>query len=92
MVERNDGYIIGGSNSQYFAQYKDWPLYEKQAIKYVKGKVLDIGCGAGKHSIYLQRKGFEVLAIDKSPLAIRTCKKRGVKKTEVLSIELMKKN
>jgi cyclopropane fatty-acyl-phospholipid synthase-like methyltransferase len=49
--------------------------------------VLDIGCGAGRHPLYLQEKKFEVLGIDNSPLAIQVCKLRGVKKAEVISID-----
>jgi SAM-dependent methyltransferase len=41
--------------------------------------VLDIGCGAGRHSLHLQEKGFDVLGIDVSPLAIKVCRLRGVK-------------
>lgn len=56
-------------------------------MDFVKGKVLDVGCGAGRHSLYLQRKGFDVLGIDASPLATKICRLRGVKKAEVISIE-----
>jgi SAM-dependent methyltransferase len=53
----------------------------------VQGKVLDIGCGAGRHSLYLQKKGFDVLGIDISPLVIKVCQLRGLKKAIVMSIE-----
>ena len=56
-------------------------------MRLVKGRVLDVGCGAGRHSLYLQKKGFDVLGIDVSPLAIEVCKLRGLKKAKVLSIE-----
>ena len=59
----------------YFAEFKDWPKIQKQAIKFAKGKVLDIGAGAGRVSLYLQKQGFDVTAIDNSPLAIKVCKK-----------------
>jgi SAM-dependent methyltransferase len=87
VVERDDGFVVGGTTAQYFSEFKDWLPHEKKAIKYVKGKVLDIGCGAGKHAIYLQNKKFNVTAIDVSPLAIKVCKKRGLKKAQVLSVE-----
>lgn len=88
IVERDDGFIGGGSlgTKSYFASYKDWPLHQRKAIKYVKGRVLDIGCGAGKHSLYLQEKGFDVLGIDTSSLALKVCRTRGLKKTKLMSI------
>lgn len=56
-------------------------------MELVKGRILDIGCGAGRHSLYLQHKGFDVLGIDSSPLAIKVCKLRGLKKARVMPIE-----
>lgn len=49
--------------------------------------MLDIGCGAGRHSLYLQKKGFDITGIDVSPLAIKVCQLRGLKKAKVLSID-----
>jgi SAM-dependent methyltransferase len=75
-----------GAPKVYFSEYKDWPPHEKEAIKYAKGRVLDIGCGAGRHALYLQKKGFDVLGIDNSPLAIKVCKLRGLRKVKVVPI------
>ena len=75
---------LGGKT--WFSEYSDWFDREKKAISYARGKVLDIGCAAGRHTLYLQKKGFDILAIDNSPLAIQICRKRGVKKAKVLSI------
>lgn len=50
---------------------------------------MDVGCGAGRHSLYLQQKGFEVLGIDVSPLAIKVCKLRGLKQAKVMSIDFI---
>ena len=87
IVERDDRYInVSVGPKIYFSEHKDWPLHEKKAIKYAKGKVLDIGCGAGRHALYLQKKGYDVLCIDNSPLAIKVCKLRGLKKAKVISI------
>lgn len=89
IVERDDGYF-GASvygPKMYFLDYDDWNPFEKRAMDFVSGRVLDIGCGAGRHSLYLQKKGFDVLGIDNSPLAIKVCKLRGLKKTKVMPIE-----
>ncbi len=92
IVERDDGYFgASGGVKTYFFKYEEWQEHEKKAIKFAKGKILDIGCGAGRHSLYLQENGFDVLGIDKSPLAIKTCKKRGLKKARVLSIDEIEK-
>jgi SAM-dependent methyltransferase len=88
VVERDDGFLDpSGGAAHYFQEYKSWPRWQKQGIKFVKGRVLDIGSGAGRISLYLQRRGHKVTAIDNSPLAIEVCKKRGVKDARVLPIE-----
>jgi 2-polyprenyl-3-methyl-5-hydroxy-6-metoxy-1,4-benzoquinol methylase len=66
-----------------FRTYQDMPKIEKKALQLAKGKILDIGCGAGSHSLYLQQKGFEVTAIDISPKAIQACQLRGVKDARI---------
>lgn len=87
IIERDDGYIDAGSEAGlYFSDYKQWPPAERQAIKFAKEKILDIGCGAGRHSLYLQRKGFDVTGTDNSPGAVKVCKLRGLKKALVRSI------
>lgn len=87
IVERDDGHIaVSVGPGLYFSEYKDWKPREKKGIRYARGRILDIGCGAGRHSLYLQNKGFDVTGIDNSPLAIQVCKARGLKKAKVLSI------
>lgn len=88
IVERDDGYFSAYHGPKvYFSEYRDWPLIGQKAMQFAKGRVLDIGCGAGRHSLYLQKKGLEVLGIDSSPLAIKICKLRGLKKAEIMSLE-----
>ena len=88
IVERGDGYIDTGSDpGDYFSEYKDWSRGEQRAVDLARGRILDIGCGAGRHSLYLQQKGFDVTAVDNSPGAVRVCKLRGIKKALVRSIE-----
>lgn len=87
IVERDDGLINAVTPKRYFSDYEHWHPIEQEAMEFVKGKVLDIGCGAGRHSLYLQNKGFGVLGIDISPLATKVCKLRGLKKAKIMSIE-----
>ncbi len=88
IVERDDGLIDPNESlpKYYLSEYKDWSLRERQAARYVKGRVLDIGCGGGRWSLYLQKKGHNVLGIDISPLAVKVCKLRGVRNVRVKSI------
>ncbi|WP_303316197.1 class I SAM-dependent methyltransferase [Flavivirga abyssicola] len=69
-----------------FRNFKDMPSIEQKALKLSKGFVLDVGCGAGSHSLYLQKKGLKVKAIDISKGAIDVAKQRGVLDTEVKNI------
>jgi len=87
IVERDDGSIgPSGGAPTYFAEYKGWPEWQKRAIKFAKGRVLDVGAGAGRVSLYLQKRGCKVTAIDNSPLAIQVCRKRGVKDARAISL------
>jgi SAM-dependent methyltransferase len=91
IVERDDGHLAAapgpnGGPQVYFSTYKSWSFIEKAAMHLVRGRVLDIGCGAGRHSLHLQARGHAVVAIDSSPLAIKVCRHRGVKEALVLSI------
>ena len=63
-----------------FRNYESMPEIERKALDLAKGRVLDVGAGAGCHSLVLQEKGMDVTAIDISPLSVETMKKRGVKK------------
>lgn len=65
--------------SHLFRSFKEMPLIEQQALKLCRGSILDIGAGAGAHSLYLQEKGFSVTALDASAESIAVCRKRGVK-------------
>lgn len=63
-----------------FRDFDEMNKIEQKALKLANGKVLDIGAGAGSHSLYLQNdKKMEVTALDISPKAIEVCKLRGIK-------------
>jgi len=87
IIERDDGWVVlSPGPATYMAEHKDWPAFERKAIALARGKVLDVGCGAGRVALYLQGKGLDVVGIDNSPLAIKLCRKRGVKTAKVMSV------
>jgi SAM-dependent methyltransferase len=70
-----------------FRSYTEMPKLEQKALQLASGKVLDVGCGAGSHSLSLQNdRNLEVTSIDISAKAIETCKLRGVKNAKVQNI------
>ena len=73
-----------------FRTFKKMPKLEQKALQLSKGKILDIGCGAGSHSKYLQKQNKEVLAIDISEGAIETCKQRGIINAKVQDVWQLK--
>lgn len=61
-----------------FRDEKEMPVLEKEALRKCKGKILDIGAAAGCHSLVLQKKGYNVTALEQSVLASEVMKKRGI--------------
>lgn len=64
-----------------FRSFEEMPFIEQKALQHCKGKILDIGCGAGSHSLYLQQKGLMVTGLDSSLGAIKVCRERGIRNT-----------
>ena len=62
-----------------FRDYDAMPIIEQKALDLCRGKVLDVGCGSGSHSLHLQKKGFEVTGLDASEGAVAVAKLRGVR-------------
>lgn len=84
-VERDDGRVEIAQVLDYLNPFEKWFEPERLAMKHVFGKVLDIGCGAGRVSLHLQNLGFSVVGIDLAPGAIEACKKLGLKDARVMS-------
>ena len=66
--------------SYLFRDLEAMPELEIKALDLAKGSILDVGAGAGSHSLILQDRGFDVTALDRSPEAVVCCQKRGVQK------------
>ncbi len=70
-----------------FRPFSAMPAIEQKALEMTKGKILDAGCGAGSHSLYLQEEcDMDVTAIDISPAAVEACRLRGVRNAKVQDV------
>src|SRR5882672_1051605 len=88
ITEREDGFIAASNwPARYFGGPKNWTKRERQAIQLVKGRVLDIGCGAGRFLLHLQQRGLEATGIDCSRGAVKVCKLCGAKRVILRSVE-----
>ena len=61
-----------------FRTFDGMPRIEQEALRLASGTILDVGAGAGCHSLVQQEMGKRVTAIDISPLAVATMRQRGV--------------
>jgi SAM-dependent methyltransferase len=55
-------------------------IVELERTGVIRGKVLDVGCGAGEHTILLTRLGYDVLGIDYSPNAVEQARENAAAK------------
>ncbi len=69
-----------------FRTYKDMPKLEQKALDLAHGKMLDVGAGAGCHSLELQTRGEDILAIDISPLSCEAMMARGIKQVQCINL------
>ena len=72
--------------SYLFRNYKNMPKLEQKALQLATGRILDVGCGSGSHSLYLQERGLDIKGIDISKGAIEVSKKRGVTNAVLIDI------
>jgi SAM-dependent methyltransferase len=87
VIERDDGWVdVDLGVEMYFAPRSRWPKAERRVLRAVRGRVLDIGCGAGRVALDLQARGHDVTGIDVAPLAVEVCRRRGLRDARVLSI------
>ena len=69
-----------------FRNLEEMPILEQKALSLAKGKVLDVGAGAGCHALALQAQSIAVKAIDISPLSCEAMELRGVKDVECINL------
>lgn len=93
LLERDDGWVGEAMRpASFFAGPDDWPAYERWALDQVppEGRVLDVGCGAGRHALQLERNGHRVVAIDHSPGAVEVCRRRGLSDVRLADVSALR--
>ncbi|MBD1397626.1 class I SAM-dependent methyltransferase [Pontibacter sp. JH31] len=65
-----------------FRALDEMPELEQLALEQCQGQVLDVGAGAGCHSLVLQQRGAHVTALDISEGAVDAMKQRGVQRVQ----------
>jgi SAM-dependent methyltransferase len=81
MLESDDGSLRPADlqPEEFFHPVGEWPSWEQHLIDMAEGTVLDLGAGAGRHSLYLQDLGHDLTAVDVSPGAAAVCRARGIR-------------
>ncbi|MFD7293524.1 class I SAM-dependent methyltransferase [Streptomyces sp. NPDC059897] len=78
VIERDDGLIRANDAARYFSTLEQWPALERWAWGQAGGRILDLGCGGGRHAVEWVGRGHRVVGIDPSPGAVRITRERGV--------------
>ncbi len=69
----------------YFAAYfEPPPVSEHELLSRLSGRVLDVGCGPGRHTLWLQEHGVEVVGIDSSPGTVEIARARGCRDVRLM--------
>ena len=88
VTERDDGLVLAFDARYLLQPFRRWDdPNERRAMRFVRGRVLDVGCGAGRVCLYLQERDLEVVGIDSSPGAVRWSRARGVRDARLLTAE-----
>jgi SAM-dependent methyltransferase len=86
VVERDDGFVFAYRSNYLVDPFRRWQQVERRAMRFVRGRVLDVGCGGGRVCLHLQQRGAEVVGIDNSPGAVEACRRRGVEDVRLVAI------
>ena len=88
IVERDDGYVMAFDARYLTAPFRKWDdPDERRAMRFVRGRVLDVGCGGGRACLHLQARGLAVVGIDASPGAVACSRQLGVRDARLLPVD-----
>jgi len=76
--ERDDGFLFIVDIAHYFQPPHLMGPVDRWACDQAEGRVLDVGCGSGRHGLVLMSRGHEVVGIDLSPGAVHVARSRGM--------------
>jgi len=76
LIERDDGVLWEEPIHPYFEGEEGWIEEERDALSSLRGRVLDLGCGPGRHLLALQQRTFTV-GLDICTTALAVCRERG---------------
>lgn len=76
--EWSDGLVQHEDAAKYFAGPAAWHPLDRHACIRATGRILDVGCGPGRHACALRRAGHDVTGVDASPGAVRVAVARGI--------------
>lgn len=85
-ASRADGVVFEIETEEYFTLEGQLGELDRQAMDHCRGRVLDVGAGAGRHALELEGRGLEVVAIDISPICTRLCAMRGVRDARTFDV------
>ncbi|MFC5749525.1 class I SAM-dependent methyltransferase [Actinomadura rugatobispora] len=77
VIERDDEFVSVEDAYRYFTRPEEWVASEQRAVELARGRVLDVGCAAGRHMLELAGTR-EVIGIDPSPGAVAVARAQGL--------------
>lgn len=84
-VHTVDGEVTPYPAEIFFREYEAFGIFDEIACAEARGRVLDVGAGAGCISLFLQDLGLEVTAIDVAEMAIEVARDLGVKDARAIN-------
>jgi SAM-dependent methyltransferase len=90
VIERDDG-LVDFDSFDYLAPLRRWASHERRAVRRAGGRVLDVGCGAGRVALHLEPRGLDVVSIDVSPGAVRTARERGAADVRLMAVSAVRR-